>query len=63
MAVGGGLIEIYPMSAPSAAMGDEEKDSSAKLLFRQAAFAGVEILVWCFTSNHFIPALRGGLCS
>ena len=34
-------------------MGDEEKEFFRKLLFRQAAFAGVEIVAWCFMSNHF----------
>ena len=34
-------------------LGDEEREYFRKLLFRQAAFAGVEVVAWCFMSNHF----------
>ena len=30
-----------------------EKEFFRKLLFRQAAFAGVTVVAWCFMSNHF----------
>ena len=30
-----------------------EKEYFRKLLFKQAAFAGVEVIAWCFMSNHF----------
>ena len=32
---------------------DREREVFRKLLFRQAAFAGVTVVGWCFMSNHF----------
>ena len=32
---------------------EDEKEFFRKLLFRQAAFAGVRVVAWCFMSNHF----------
>ncbi|MEZ5329951.1 MAG: transposase [Verrucomicrobiales bacterium] len=34
-------------------LGDGEREYLRKLLFQQAAFAGVEVVAWCFMSNHF----------
>jgi putative transposase len=32
---------------------EQEKEFFRKLLFKQAAFAGVTVVSWCFMSNHF----------
>ena len=32
---------------------EDEKEFFRRLLFRQAAFAGVRVVAWCFMSNHF----------
>ena len=32
---------------------DREREVFRQLLFRQAAFAGVTVVAWCFMSNHF----------
>ena len=34
-------------------LGEGEREFFRKLLFKQAAFAGVEVVAWCFMSNHF----------
>jgi putative transposase len=34
-------------------LGDEEREFFRKLLFKQAKFAGVQVVAWCFMSNHF----------
>ena len=41
---------------------EPEKEFFRQLLFKQAAFAGVTVVAWCFMSNHFILPLRGTLC-
>ena len=42
---------------------EKEKEFFRELLFKQAAFAGVEVISWCFMSNHFILPLGATLCS
>ena len=32
---------------------DREREVFRQLLFKQAAFAGVSVVAWCFMSNHF----------
>ncbi|MGK0186392.1 MAG: putative transposase, partial [Verrucomicrobiales bacterium] len=34
-------------------LGDEEREVFRQLLFKQAKFAGVQVVAWCFMSNHF----------
>jgi hypothetical protein len=39
-----------------------EKEHFRKLMRSQEVFSGVGLLTWNCMSNHFIPALRFGLC-
>ena len=32
---------------------EQEREFFRQLLVKQAAFAGVEVVAWCFMSNHF----------